>query len=137
MLNYSSSPSSLSSTSSSPSLGSFALFMQSSEKARASVQGKPLPTHEHRLVWQLPRHPQQTNSITACGAGARSVQTISRRRSFSCHPWLTGSCSILGCKAFFQRKAWYLGGIGGQRLLAEVSETARFFLCRTFSNVGH
>ena len=43
---------------------------------RASVSfcaGKPLPTHEHRLVWQVLRHPQQTNSITACGAGARSL----------------------------------------------------------------
>ena len=66
VVNYSSSPSSLSSTSSSPSLGSVALFMQSSEQVQPSMQDKPLPTHEHRLVWQLLRRPQQNNSITAC-----------------------------------------------------------------------
>ena len=70
---YSSSPWSSSSTSSSPSSRFVALFVHSSEQVQASVQGKRLPTHEHRLVWQVPWHPQQTNSIMACGAGARSV----------------------------------------------------------------
>ncbi|KAL9977499.1 hypothetical protein ACROYT_G014907 [Oculina patagonica] len=44
VLIYLSSPSSSSLRSSSPSLKSIALFMQFSEQAQASVQGKPLPT---------------------------------------------------------------------------------------------
>lgn len=102
----SSTPSSLSSTTSSPPLRSVALFMHSSEQVQAFIEGRKLPTHRHRLDWQVTQHPQQTNSILACGAGDRSVQTISRGPSFSQNPCFTGSWSILSCKAFFRRNAW-------------------------------
>ena len=90
----SSTSSSSSSTTSSPPLRSVALFMHTSEQVQAFSEGGKLPTHGHHLVWQVTQHPQQTNSILACGAGDRSVQTISRRPSFSQNLFLAAPIKV-------------------------------------------
>ena len=73
----------------------------------ASVQGNPLLTQEQCLVRQVPWQPQQTNSITASGAGARTVHTISSWPSLSCQPWFSGPMSgDWGSRAHFQIYAW-------------------------------
>ena len=55
---------------------SCSLFRQWSPQMHASLQGSLVFPQEHRCVWHWPSHPQDTNSITASGAGGWSVQSI-------------------------------------------------------------
>ena len=94
-------------SSSSSSSGPVTLLVNWSEQEHASVQGKPFLTQEQPLVKQVPWQPQQTISITASGAGARPVHTISSWPSLSCQPWFSGPMSgDWGSRAHFQIYAW-------------------------------